>query len=202
MDTSFSTLSGVIAAFTIVFLIIGLIMIAVGVVLLIGQWKFFTKAGQEGWKSIIPFYNNYVLMVDIAGLSNYWFFGLLAATLLSPMLGVVSSVAMFVIYYVLFFNLAKKLHKNDTKTYAILGMFFSGIMLAIEGYSKNSAFDATVPVTENGPFDKEDDQATAAQPAAQPVEQSVEQPVEQPVASETTTTEFVAAEKIEDDNQM
>ena len=194
MDTGFGAFAAVMAASAIVLLVLSLIMIAVGVVCLIGQWKFFTKAGQEGWKAIIPFYNNYVLMVDIAGLKNYWFFGMLAAGLLSPVLGIISTVAMFVIYYVLFFNLAKKLHKNDIKTYAILGMFFSGIMLAIEGYSKNSAFDATVPVTENGPFDKEDAPATAAQP--------VEQPVEQPVAAETTPTEFVEAEKVEDNNQM
>ena len=26
----------------------------------IGNWKVFTKAGEEGWKAIIPIYNNYV----------------------------------------------------------------------------------------------------------------------------------------------
>ena len=27
---------------------------------LIARWKIFTKAGQKGWKSLIPFYGNYV----------------------------------------------------------------------------------------------------------------------------------------------
>jgi hypothetical protein len=27
---------------------------------MICHWKIFTKAGQEGWKSIIPFYNTYI----------------------------------------------------------------------------------------------------------------------------------------------
>ncbi len=36
------------------------LMIAFYVVCIIGNWKIFTKAGQAGWKSIIPLYNTYV----------------------------------------------------------------------------------------------------------------------------------------------
>lgn len=31
------------------------------VLLIVGQWKIFTKAGEAGWKSLIPIYNMYVL---------------------------------------------------------------------------------------------------------------------------------------------
>lgn len=37
----------------------------------IGLWKMFTKAGQEGWKALIPVYNYYVLC-NIVGLNPYW----------------------------------------------------------------------------------------------------------------------------------
>ena len=40
------------------------------VALVIGQWKVFEKAGEEGWKSLIPFYNAYILW-KIAG-RNFW----------------------------------------------------------------------------------------------------------------------------------
>ena len=46
-------------------LIGGLIGLAVGVFFLIAMWKIFTKAGIEGWKSLIPFYNTY-LMFELA----------------------------------------------------------------------------------------------------------------------------------------
>ena len=36
--------------------------IIVGVLLLIAAWKILTKAGEAGWKAIIPFYNMYTLV--------------------------------------------------------------------------------------------------------------------------------------------
>ncbi len=38
-----------------------LIVLFLYVLLVIAYWKIFTKAGQPGWKSIIPIYNQYVL---------------------------------------------------------------------------------------------------------------------------------------------
>ena len=34
-------------------------------------WKFFTEAGKEGWKSLIPIYNIYTLC-EIVGVSPWW----------------------------------------------------------------------------------------------------------------------------------
>ena len=42
------------------------------IISIIAMWKIFKKAGYEGWKSIIPFYNIYLLL-KIAGY-NGWFF--------------------------------------------------------------------------------------------------------------------------------
>jgi len=41
----------------------------------IATWKIFKKAGIEGWKSLIPIYNAY-LLYKIAGV-NFWIYGLL-----------------------------------------------------------------------------------------------------------------------------
>ena len=49
--------------------------IAVYVLLVIANWKIFTKAGEAGWKSIIPFYNLYIFCKIVDG--NGWKFLLL-----------------------------------------------------------------------------------------------------------------------------
>lgn len=49
------------------------------VLLVIASWKIFKKAGEPGWKSIIPFYNAYILfkIVNLKG----WFWGILCASI-------------------------------------------------------------------------------------------------------------------------
>lgn len=49
----------------------GLVCLAIGLVILIGIWKVFTKAGQPGWACIIPIYN-LVILLKIAGKPIWW----------------------------------------------------------------------------------------------------------------------------------
>ena len=51
---------------------IWLLVVAVIVIGIIAQWKIFEKAGEEGWKAIIPFYNMYIY-TKISGMDG-WFF--------------------------------------------------------------------------------------------------------------------------------
>mgnify|MGYP004683762459 FL=1 len=44
---------------------------AIIVISYIGMWKCFEKAGEKGWKAIIPFYN-YAILYKISGMSPYW----------------------------------------------------------------------------------------------------------------------------------
>lgn len=46
------------------------IILAIIVVELVGMWKMFTKAGEAGWKCLIPIYN-LVILFKIAGLSPW-----------------------------------------------------------------------------------------------------------------------------------
>lgn len=59
---------GAIAAFTGVWLFV---YFALLIVMIIAYWKIFTKAGEEGWKSIIPIYNIIVLL-KIVGRPWWW----------------------------------------------------------------------------------------------------------------------------------
>jgi hypothetical protein len=45
--------------------------LAVVVVIIIGGWKMFEKAGQPGWAILIPLYNLYILL-KIAGRPGWW----------------------------------------------------------------------------------------------------------------------------------
>ena len=42
------------------------------VALTVAQWKLFTKAGEKGWKALIPFYNLFVSH-HLIGMNHIWF---------------------------------------------------------------------------------------------------------------------------------
>jgi len=46
------------------------IELAIVVLLIVALWKIFGKAGEAGWKSIIPIYNTYILFKIVTG--NGW----------------------------------------------------------------------------------------------------------------------------------
>jgi hypothetical protein len=65
----------------------GILALVICVLLIIAMWKIFVKAGEPGWKSIIPIYNVYILC-KIIGL-NFWIY-----VLAIPVgLGILSSIA-------------------------------------------------------------------------------------------------------------
>lgn len=51
---------------------LSLLYFVILIAVIVGMWKMFEKAGQPGWKSIIPFYNLWVLN-EIGG-KPWWFF--------------------------------------------------------------------------------------------------------------------------------
>jgi len=46
-------------------------MLGLVVLMIVGFWKVFTKAGEPGWASIVPIYN-VVVMLRIAGMPLWW----------------------------------------------------------------------------------------------------------------------------------
>jgi hypothetical protein len=63
-------------------LVFMLLYLAVIVVMVASLWKLFTKAGKPGWASIVPIYNNIVLL-EIIGRPWWW----LLIIMLVPFLG-------------------------------------------------------------------------------------------------------------------
>jgi len=66
-----------------------ILSIVLGVLMIVAMWKIFSKAGEAGWKSIIPIYNAFVLF-RIAGL-NPWMFLLMLIPLVNVVVAIVLS---------------------------------------------------------------------------------------------------------------
>ena len=105
-----------------------LIILAFYVLIIVAQWKIFTKAGQEGWKALIPIYN-VVVLSKIIGLSPW----LLLLYLLSvvPVVGWIISIALSIVSTV---KLAKAFNQSTAFIFGLL--FLSPIFQMILGFGK------------------------------------------------------------------
>ncbi len=105
MDSTYQVDSG----FGILFVIYMLFVVAVYVITVIGLWKMYVKAGRPGWAAIVPVYNWWV-WVEIIERPRWWFWVLVGSVLLSwvPIVGIVLSVAMFVLYLLGCLDMAKR----------------------------------------------------------------------------------------------
>lgn len=48
-----------------------LFQLAISLLMIVGAWKMFSKAGQPGWAILVPFYNVYVFL-KVAGKPGWW----------------------------------------------------------------------------------------------------------------------------------
>lgn len=72
MDFAATLLEGLDQVAAVLLLLLMLSCIALLVLVLIATWKIFVKAGEKGWKSLIPFYSVYI-QCRIAGISKiFW----------------------------------------------------------------------------------------------------------------------------------
>lgn len=72
-------------------MIASIIIIAILVITLAGIWQTFVKAGESGWKALIPVYNIYV-MLRIGGHSGWWVLTFLLP-LISWLIGILGATA-------------------------------------------------------------------------------------------------------------
>lgn len=122
-DAAASAVGAGVAILGIIYIVSIIASLAVSIVMIIAQWKIFTKAGKPGWAAIVPFYNNWV-MVEVSGLPG-WYFALL-------FLPVANIVATFMIYI----EVAKKFGKSTG--FGVASVFFPFVCLPILGFGKSS----------------------------------------------------------------
>lgn len=74
-NAAMSTVGAALGAMMGVYMIIA---IAVAVLQIVSMWRIFSKAGKDGWKSLIPIYNS-VILFKISGLSPWLLLAYLTA---------------------------------------------------------------------------------------------------------------------------
>lgn len=124
--------------FIVLSILIGLIVFLV--LIIVGRWKLFTKAGIDGWKSIIPIYSDYIFIVKVCKL--HWAFFVVVVFLTFG--GVTVFINKFV-YALCFYNLATICHKDKVAT-TIFGALFTGIVTMVYGISNSTVYDLTEAV--------------------------------------------------------
>ncbi len=70
--------------------------LAISVLMIVAQWKLFTKAGEAGWKSIIPIYNGWTMCKIIYG--QGWKIFLTLVPVLSFIFAIAYSIRMAQVY--------------------------------------------------------------------------------------------------------
>lgn len=143
-ESLFSSVIGMVIGFLAVF---GLIFLIIGILIIVAYWKMFTKAKEEGWKSIIPVYNNWT-MCKIVGLSPYWIIELFAVSYIlnfvSSIIGydsVISGLLALVaaansIYFLIIFNISIAKSYGKDNDFAVLLIFLPIIGYPILGFGK------------------------------------------------------------------
>lgn len=106
-EADYAALGGVMGFLAGIAMFVTIFAAIIGILTIIAQWKLFTKAGEKGWKSLIPVYNMVVLF-KISGLSGWLVLGYLAAII--PVIGplVVLGITIY-----LMINLAKAFGKGN-----------------------------------------------------------------------------------------
>lgn len=106
-----SAVYGAVIATTLISILIVLAMI---IIMTIANWKLFAKAGEKGWKCLIPIYNNIVLF-RIAGLSP-----LLVLVYFAPIIPVIGTLIAFGLTIYLMYKLAIAFGKDGAFTVGLV----------------------------------------------------------------------------------
>ena len=150
MDTYYGDVSSTVgsqSSFWAIFIGILVIVIIfatiIEIIKVIAEWKIFKKAGKEGGKALIPFYNTWVLC-DVVGVNPYWVLITIGSGFLSGMVsnneylsGIVGLlVSAISIYFSVILNisLARSFGKSDG--FGIASIFFCPICMMILAFSK------------------------------------------------------------------
>jgi len=92
---------------------------AVLLLVIVGMWKVFTKAGEPGWAAIVPIYN-FIVLLKVAGKPAWWFL-----LMLIPVVN-------FVVLIIMDISLAKNFGKGTG--FALGLVFLAPIFIPILGF--------------------------------------------------------------------
>ena len=101
-----------------------MVSLVISIIAIIALWRIFSKAGEAGWKAIIPIYNYYVLL-KIVGRPGWWLL-----LLLIPFVNII-------VYLLVSVDLAKSFGKSEVFGVVAIWLFsIIGYMILGFGESK------------------------------------------------------------------
>ena len=127
--TTTSTSGGFWAPFAAIWFIWLLVLI----VAIVAQWRTFEKAGQPGWKSLIPIYNFWTLC-EIVGKPGWWSLSFLLVVI--PFVGWIAPI---IVSIIVMLELGKAFNKDVTWTVFLL-IIFSLIGMLILGFGDDKFY--------------------------------------------------------------
>lgn len=119
-----------------------LVSLCLSVVVIVGEWKMYEKAGQAGWKCLIPFYNIYVEFDFVYGNGWRWLL------LLIPFANIYFAIK-------LCFDMAKVFGQSTAFGFGLL--FLEPIFILIIGFSKDIQYEGSLDGKYGYAFNKHDD---------------------------------------------
>lgn len=117
-----NTMAYLYGAYQIYAIISGVLSFLLMILYIVARWNLFKKAGEHGWASIVPFYNQYVIYK--IGMNHGWYFLLQ----IIPVVGIILSI-------VLKFKLSKAFGKGVLFGFGLL--FFPLIFMSILGFGSS-----------------------------------------------------------------
>lgn len=112
--TTDTTSSGMSGGLLLAIWLIALVLVVIHIVAL---WKIFEKAGEAGWKAIVPFYNIWVLL-EVSGKPGWW--------MLLTFIPFVGSLIYFVLMIIAMLELAKRFGKSPV--FAVFGLVIFNVI--------------------------------------------------------------------------
>ena len=148
-----------VGAFLIVYLILIFVSMAVGILDIVAYWKLFEKAGEPGWKSLIPFYNLFVItkiatgryaaatwIAVLAGI--YYILLILVSVTESVILTLIAFLALIpvvVLSCYIYYKFGEAYGKS--KGWCVAMIFLNQILIIAMGFDKDVVY--TGPVSKN-----------------------------------------------------
>lgn len=196
-DAATGALSGAIGGILVVICFMAVIIsIACLVLEYVGYWKIFKKLGMEGWKSLIPFYNNYCIANALDGQELaivYTAFPAATAlcSMIAPQIAIAGSLGTFIVGIVVMNKLRKRFDKGVGYTWGLVLVPF--IFLPILGIGKAMPISKAAAKAKDKP----------ATPAAEPIDvEPISVSTTAPQQTAETPADTRSAEEIAHEEQM
>ena len=120
-------------------------LVGIAIIIFVANWKLFTKAGEKGWKALIPIYSTYVKIKITFNGSKNWLISGIILSFFSDLLGVSTTLVllMFLIATVinLYVSYSFILRYNTSTGMALLSLFFPVIIMSIVAFSNKYQYD-------------------------------------------------------------